>query len=91
MYEVKKDNYDTMVIALSELTENMLIFNAYGQNYLIDWHLSGDMVWMKTERGLNGCNSKFPCFTCEIPRTEFFKDNNEALVISDLKHKIKNG
>ena len=64
MFEVKSDSSDTMIVALNELTENMRIFNSYGHNYIIDWHLSGDMVWMKTERGLNGCNLKFPCFKC---------------------------
>ena len=79
VFEVQKDDHETMDVALDELSDSMRNFKSYN-SYSIDWHLSGDMVWMKTERGLNGCNSKNPCFLCEIPRDQFYKKNHEHML-----------
>ncbi len=62
-----------MSVALDELCENMRVYSHYKTEYNIEWHSSGDMAWMKTERGLNGCNSKYPCFQCLIPKSDFHK------------------
>ena len=79
VFEVLSDNYNTMNVALDELSKNMKTFILDDKAYKIEWHLAGDMVWMKIERGLNGCNSKYPCFKCELPKDEFYKNNYEIL------------
>ena len=79
VFEVLSDNYNTMSVALDALSQNMSIFILESKTYFIEWHLAGDMVWMKIERGLNGCNSKFPCFQCELQKKEFYKNNYQLL------------
>jgi hypothetical protein len=41
--------------------------------------LAGDMVWHRTERGLNSCNSSFPCFKCRVHKNDFYKKNYKLL------------
>ena len=79
VFEVASDNYNTMNVALDELSKNMKKFISDNKVITIEWHLAGDMVWMKIERGLNGCNSKYPCFKCELPKDDFYKENYELL------------
>ena len=88
VFAVKKDDHETMDVALDELSESMRNFKFFN-NHSIDWHLGGDMVWMKTERGLNGCNSKNPCFLCELPRDKFYKNNHELLAITEKNEYLR--
>ena len=86
VYEVQIDDYVTMKEALEEtvkttrdLNKKILIQDKYLD---IKWLLSGDMVWHKTERGLNSCASNFPCLKCrssknDFAKTNFLKSNND--------------
>ena len=81
IFEVIKDDYPTMSVALKEISDslralnNKIYFN--DKEYSINWDLAGDMVWHKCERGLNGCGSKYPCFACTLNKNEFYKIYNE--------------
>jgi len=63
VYEIRVDNYKTLKVALGEIVTS-LTHSRKDKVYSIDLHLSGDMVFMKTERGLDGCGSNYPCFKC---------------------------
>lgn len=77
LFKLKNDNYEVMSVALKEISETLKNFKTTsinGVEYILKFSLGGDMAWIRTERGLNGCNSKFPCFKCLIPQNEFYKD-----------------
>jgi len=82
VYEIRVDNYKTLKEALSEivtsLTDSKGKITLCGKVYSIDWHLSGDMVFMKTERGLDGCGSNYPCFKCRLHKKDFSNENNHV-------------
>jgi hypothetical protein len=82
-FDVDKDDYATMSVALKEIRDNLKDLNFKieidGILYEIEWSLSGDMVWHKCERGLDSCNSKYPCFQCRIARDDFYKHNFDIL------------
>ena len=81
-YDVVSDNYETMKIALDEIVMSTFKMNGKlkfnGHEYLIDFSLSGDMVWLHIERGLLGPLSNFPCYCCEIERSDLSKNNSET-------------
>ena len=82
-FDVDKDNYPTMRVALNEIRENLKNLNSVIKindiEYQIEWSLSADMVFHNCERGVNTTNSKYSCFQCRIPRDEFYKHNNSIL------------
>ena len=71
-----------MKIALDEIIMSTFKMNGKlkfnGHEYLIDFSLSGDMVWLHIERGLLGPLSNFPCYCCEIERSDLSKNNSET-------------
>ena len=83
IFYVRNDNYITMSAALSEISEmerklnNQIVIK--GKVYKIIWDLGGDMVWHKTERGLNSCTSNYPCFACVIKRDKFHLLNSNII------------
>lgn len=69
-----------MYEALEDISNRLKIFNEAclnEKNYIIDWLLSGDMVWHRTERGLDSVNSNFPCYLCRLKKHEFHKINKD--------------
>ena len=72
-----------MKVALNEIKENLCNLNykieINGTEYSIEQSLDGDMAWLKTERGLNGCNSNHPCVQCGIPKVNFHNHNFSLL------------
>jgi len=80
VFGIRVDNYKTLKEALNEIAASMKKSNAKielcGKVYSIDWHLSGDMVFMKTERGLDGCGSNYPCFKCRLHKEHFSDENH---------------
>ena len=83
IFDVNKDDYLTMRVALNEIRENLkslnYIIEVNGIKYSIEWSLSGDMVWHNCERGCKSCNAKHPCFMCRISKDEFYKHNFSVL------------
>ena len=56
LFEVKLDDYETMVIALDECVISLNNMNkkidVNGRTFNIKWSSAGDMVWLHTERGI---------------------------------------
>jgi hypothetical protein len=82
IFDVEKDNYDTMSEALAEISISTYKINnefikINDKDYRIELSLSGDMVWINVERGLIGCAGKFPCFLCTLDRQEFHQSNSK--------------
>lgn len=105
VYDVKSDDYETMSEALKEIVQYLRSKTKVSLNnndYIIDWHLSGDMVWHRTERGLDGVNSNHPCYKCRLKKDQFDKINNkqsqnvlrsvdESKIFLELKKNKKEG
>jgi len=56
IYDVEKDNYDTMSKALEKIVTSTRTLNKKkvslnGRDYIIEMSLSGDADWLTTERG----------------------------------------
>ncbi len=56
IYDVEKDNYDTMSKALEKIVASTRTLNKNkvslnGRDYIIEMSLSGDADWLTTERG----------------------------------------
>ncbi len=56
IYDVEKDNYDTMSKALEKIVKSTSTLNKKkvslnGRDYIIEMSLSGDADWLTTERG----------------------------------------
>ena len=92
VFEVQSDNYETMNVALKDIVDKTRSLNnkitIENKDYNIEWYLSGDMVWHKTERGLNSCASNHPCFKCRFNKKDF-SENNYDKNKSDKENKMR--
>lgn len=82
---IKNDNYEALSIALREISLQIRDLKEISINntiYTIEWHLGGDMAFIRTERGLQSCSANFSCFHCTIHKDNFYK-NNHATIYKD--------
>ena len=85
IFEIEKENYDSLKIALKEILVNLKTFKQVvvnGKSFEIDWYLGGDMKFVCIVLGLDGnfTHGKSPCPWCTCTRDNFL--NYETLECS---------
>jgi len=74
IYDMPRDDYASLKEAFEPIVEICREFKEIELNknkYSIEWHLSGDYMFINDERGHQSCSSSYPCYKCTCSKKDF--------------------